>query len=388
MPLRAPRKAIEELRAYDAAAPTAALIMAANESPFTLPGELLDKLQSGIRDFAYRNYPDPLASGLRAKLAAQNGVEPGNILIGNGGDELLLDTLLAWGGPGRSVLIFPPTFSMYEIYAHTLETKVVKIFRDPDSFAVDIDAAAARLSRGDIDLCFIDTPNNPSGVLTAQDDLLRLLEASDALIFVDEAYFEFCGVTALAFLERYENLVILRTFSKAFSLAGLRLGYALARPEVIATLTRVRMPYSVNAFSQWAGELVADEPSAFEGALALIRSERARLARALDACAGVLRVWPSAANYLLFKVANAHAVWRGLLDGAGVYIRDFSAAPGLEDCLRVTVGSPEQNDRFLHALTSVLSGTDKEPGAVSHVVAEEPDAVSHVGHPTKADREG
>jgi len=298
-----------------------------------------------------------LATSLREKLASQVGVAPENILLGNGGDELLLDLLLAWGGPGRSVLIFPPTFSMYGIYAHTLETQVVKIPRDSGSFALDVDAAAARLSQGDVDLCFVDTPNNPSGTLTREEDIVRLLEASDALIFVDEAYFEFSGVTVLPLLERFDNLVILRTFSKAFSLAGLRLGYALARPEVIATLTKVRMPYSVNAFSQWAGELVVEERSAFEPALRLIRSERERLYSALDALGGV-QVWPSQANYLLFRVAEAHEVWRRLLDDDGIYVRDFSSAPGLTDCLRVTVGSPEQNGRFLQALADRMgSGT-------------------------------
>ena len=354
MTVRPPRAAILDLQAYDGAMPPSDLVLAANESPFTLPEPLLARLQSGIRDFTYRCYPDPLARSLREKLAAANGVAPESILLGNGGDELLLDTLLAWGGPGRRVLVFPPTFSMYGIYAHTLETEVVELCRDPETFSIDVDTAAARLSQGDIDLCFVDTPNNPSGALTSEEDIVRLLEASDALIFVDEAYFEFSGVTALPLLERFDNLVILHTFSKAFSLAGLRLGYVMARPEVIATLAKVRMPYSVSAFSQWVGALVVEEQAAFEPTLQLLRSERERLFQALDALEGV-QVWPSQANYLLFRVAGAHVVWQRLLDDFGIYIRDFSSAPGLTDCLRVTVGSPEQNDRFLQALADKIT---------------------------------
>ena len=362
--VRPPRAAIADLRAYDGAVPPSDLVLAANESPFTLPEPLLEQLQSGVRDFAYRRYPDPLATTLREKLAAQSGVAPENVLVGNGGDELLLDLLLAWGGPGRGLLIFPPTFSMYALYARLLETRVTELPRDPETFAIDIGGAARLLSGGDVDLCFVDTPNNPSGALTAGEALVRLLQASDALIIVDEAYFEFSGVTAAPLLERFDNLAILRTFSKAYSLAGLRLGYLLACPEVIATLTRVRMPYSVNAFSQWVGELVTGQRAAFEPALETLRGERERLYQELDALEGV-RVWPSRANYLLFRVTGAHALWQRLLDEDGVLLRDFSASPGTPDCLRVTVGAPEQNTRFLQALRDKLTPRDKTtPGVL------------------------
>ncbi|MCL2324106.1 MAG: histidinol dehydrogenase, partial [Actinomycetia bacterium] len=353
---RSPRPAVDALRPYEAdVAREACLVMSANESPFTLPEPLLARLEATVRDFAYRRYPDPLASTLREKLARQYGIAPDSVLVGNGADELLLDLMLAWGGPGRRVLLFPPTFSMYGIYARTLETTVSEIDRDPETFAPDIDAAVGLLAQGDVDLCIIDTPNNPSGALTAQADLIRLLEASDALIVVDEAYCEFCGETALPLLERYPNLVILRTFSKAFSLAGLRLGFALAAPEVTATLAKVRMPYSVNAFSQWAGELATDERAAFEPGLEQLRSERERLYAALAALPGV-RVWPSAANYLLLRVEGAGEVAQRLLDDHGVLVRDFSAGRGTRDCLRVTVGTPQDNDRFLDALAQTMKG--------------------------------
>jgi len=352
---RAPRTAVIDLQAYDGSMPDVELIMAANESPFTLPESVLTTVEAGVRDFAYRCYPDATATRLRELLAAHNGLAADQVLVGNGGDELLLDLIAAWGGPDRTMLQFPPTFSMYGVYAHLLETRIVDCPRDADSFALDTQAAVARLRAGDVDLCFVDTPNNPSGTLTAEADIKALLEASDALVVVDEAYCEFSGVTALPLLERYANLVILRTFSKAFSLAGLRLGYALACPEVIQTLMKVRMPYSVNAFSQWVGELAISEGAAFEPALKTLRAERERLYQTLAATDG-LRVWPSAANYLLLRVEGAHEVWRRLLDDHGIYIRDFSSASGLTDCLRVTVGTPEQNDRFIDALSQAMKG--------------------------------
>jgi len=349
MDLRLSREAVAGLKSYDARVPEADLYMAANESPYTLPGAVLAELESGMRDFAFRKYPDPTATRLRGLIAAQQGVEPECVLLGNGGDELLFDLVLAWGGPGRTMLNFPPTFSMYEVYGSLLETKLLSVARDRQTFELDEAGAIEALASGNVDICFVANPNNPSGTMTDPDFLLKMLEASDAIIVVDEAYFDFSGKTVVGYLEKYPNLVILRTFSKAFSLAGLRLGYVMAHPEVIATLEKVRMPYSVNAFTQWVGELTVTYQDSFASSIESIKTERDRLFKSLEELREVT-VWPSGANYLLFRLPNAHLVWQRLLDEHRIYIRDFSRAPGLDDCLRVTVGTPEQNQTFLRAL--------------------------------------
>jgi len=361
--LRSPRQALEGLVPYSGKMPAGKLILAANESPFNLPEDVRDILQVTAADFSFNRYPDPLAQDLREKIAGAHDVSADCVLLGNGGDELLLDIMLAWGGPNgaaqRKMLQFTPTFSMYEIYAHALETEVVNLPRSTEDFSIDIAAATTRLQQGDIDLCILDNPNNPSGNLTDLADVLTLAQASDALFVVDEAYFEFSERSMLEYLEQLPNLVILRTFSKAFSMAGLRLGYVLAHPQVVDMLTRVRMPYSVNAFTQMAATVVMDLRTKFNYNISVITKQRDLLYAELSNMDGV-EVWPSAANYLLFRVARSADIWQRLLDSHNIYIRNFSSAPGLEDCLRVTVGNDRQNEMFVAALRESIAALDNE----------------------------
>jgi len=354
------RKALEQLKPYSGEMPESKLILAANESSYNLPKALREEIAAGVVDFPYNRYPDPLGQSLRKKIAEAQAVPVESVLIGNGGDELLLDIVLAWGGAGRTMLQFTPTFSMYRIYAEMLETEVISIPRNADDYAIGQDGVK-RLAEGDIDLCFLDNPNNPSGQLLSQEEMCTLIEASNALCVVDEAYFEFSGQSMLSYLENYPNMVILRTFSKAYSLAGLRLGYVLAHPEVIDMLARVRMPYSVNAFSQCAGELVVGNLAEFDQPISDIIRERSWLFDALQDTPN-LKVWPSKANYLLFRLEGAGAIWQRLLDKHDIYIRDFSSASGLEECLRVTVGTREENQRFVAALRESIAHLSKEGG--------------------------
>ncbi len=212
---------------YDAKEVKAEVNLASNEHPLNLPGEIITKLKSRLGDFKFNRYPDPTAHELRRMIAEANGLESENVLVGNGGDELIFDLLLAWGGPGRKILDMPPTFSMYGIDAQVTGTEVVRIPRLAD-FSIDEAAVLERASQGDIDIVVVANPNNPTGGLCNESFLIDLLKATDAIVMVDEAYFEFSRHTMRPHMSRYPNLVLLRTFSKAFSLAGLRVGYLLA----------------------------------------------------------------------------------------------------------------------------------------------------------------
>jgi histidinol-phosphate aminotransferase len=293
-----------------------------------------------------------MSGKLRQLIADANGLEAGNVLVGNGGDELIFDLLLAWGGPGRKLLNMPPTFAMYEIDAAVTGTELVSIPRRPD-FSVDEAAVLERLKVGDIDAVFVSHPNNPTGNLQHETFLIDVLNATDALVLVDEAYFEFSRHTMRPHMQRHHNLVILRTFSKAFSLAALRVGYLLAHEDVITELTKVRQPYSVDRFSQWVAAMVFRERVVFESQISDLIRQRDVIQHGLDQLSGVV-VYPSEANFVLFRVEHAAAVWRDLLHGHGVLVRDLSRAPYLEDCLRVSVGSPEENARFLRAMEEIL----------------------------------
>ncbi|MBE0476980.1 MAG: histidinol-phosphate transaminase [Coriobacteriia bacterium] len=351
--LRPPRTDLAELVPYDAKDVRAEVVLASNENPHDLPGEITDKIADRLRAVGFNRYPDPLANGLRDLIAEANGLERGNVLVGNGGDELILDLLLAWGGPGRTLLDMPPTFTMYAIDARVTGTRLLAVPRRED-FSVDADAALERLAGGDADIVVVSHPNNPTGTLTPETVLIDILNATDALVLVDEAYFEFSRHTMRPHMERHPNLVILRTFSKAFSLAGLRVGYLLAHEDVVRELTKVRQPYSVDRFSQSVASMVFRERAGFEAGVREIIRNREVLLHGLSSLPGVT-VFPTEANFVLFRVEHASALWRDLLHGHSVLIRDFSRSAGLADCLRVTVGTQEENERFLKAVEAVLA---------------------------------
>jgi histidinol-phosphate aminotransferase len=352
--MRPSRPELDELTPYDAKEIKAQVILASNENPNNLPSEILTKLSARLPEFRFNRYPDPTAHELRRLIGDANGLDPENVLVGNGGDELIFDMLLAWGGPGRKILDMPPTFSMYGIDAQVTGTEVVSIPRSPADFSVDQQAVLARVAEGDIDIVVVANPNNPTGGLTDESFLIDLLHSTDALVMVDEAYFEFSRQTMRQHMTRCENLVILRTFSKAFSLAGLRVGYLLAHPDVVSEFMKVRQPYSVDSFSQWVASHVFRERMVFETAIRDIVRGRDHVIGGLSMLPEVT-VYPSEANFVLFRVEHAGALWRDLLHNHSVLVRDFSRAPGLEDCLRVTIGTEEENRRFLSAMEDCLA---------------------------------
>ncbi len=351
--VRDPREELAGLIPYDAKDVRVDVMLASNENPANLPAEVLDKIAARVKEFPFNRYPDPLANGLRTLIAEANGLERGNVLIGNGGDELIFDLLLAWGGPGRKMLDFPPTFTMYGIDAEVTGTARVVQPRD-EEFNIDAQALLSRLGDGDVDVVMISHPNNPTGTLTPETLLIDVLNATDALVLVDEAYFEFSRHTMRPHMSRHPNLVILRTFSKAFSLAGMRVGYLLGHEDVVRELTKVRQPYSVDSFSQMVASVVFRERQVFEAGVQEIVRNRDTLMHGLREMTGVIP-FPSEANFILFRVDHAPAVWRDLLHNHSILVRDFSRTPGLEDCLRVTVGTAEQNERFLKAMDEILT---------------------------------
>jgi histidinol-phosphate aminotransferase len=366
---RDPRAELESLVPYDAKDVRAEVVLASNENPANLPSEIIAKLAGRLAEFPFNRYPDPIAHDLRKLIGEANGLDPDNVLVGNGGDELIFDLLLAWGGPGRKILDMPPTFSMYQIDAATTGTEVVRIPRKAD-FSIDTVAVIDRVKQGDIDIVIVANPNNPTGGLTDESFLIELLESTDGIVMVDEAYFEFSRHTMRPHMMRHRNLVLLRTFSKAFSMAGLRIGYLLGCADVVRELMKVRQPYSVDSFSQWVASTVFRERMVFEQGISDIMRGRDRLMHGLGLLPGV-EVFPTEANFVLFRVEHASAVWRDLLHSHSVLIRDFSRSPGLENCLRVTVGTHDENERFLSAMEELLASRQ---------------AADHFGENVKANR--
>lgn len=327
--------------------------LSANENTYPLPEGVRACIDAALAATPLNRYPDPMSNDLRDELAARHGVARENICVGNGGDELLFNFLFAFGGPGRTLLNCPPCFSEYEFFASLAQTDVVNVWRDEDTFALDADGVLS--AAASCDLVILTSPNNPTGDLAPLDLVDAVCRACPGLVMVDEAYIEFSvpGSSAHGLLTEHDNLIILHTLSKAFGEAGIRCGYVVAAPDVIEVFGAVRQIYSVNVLTQAAALAAARERAAFEPVVDEIRSERARMQAALEQLGGV-RVWPSEGNFLLVRAEGASRIRERLRDEYSILVRDFSYAPGLADCLRITVGTPEENDAVLAALSELL----------------------------------
>jgi histidinol-phosphate aminotransferase len=327
----------------------------ANENPYDFPAEVLAGLFAGVNGQTFNRYPDPLAGELRADLARYVGARPEEVLVGNGSDELILNLFLAFA-TGGSVAIATPTFSMYGVHARIAGAVPVAVPRRAGDFAVDTPAHISRARAPEVRVTVLCSPNNPTGNSTPPEEVAELAAAARGLVVVDEAYGEFGGRSCLPLLADHPNLVVLKSFSKSFGLAGLRVGYLVARPEVVAQVLKVKQPFNVNTFSQMAARAVLRHLPLFCERIAAIRREREVLRVAMAEIPGVT-VYPSEANFLLFRTPlPAEQVHQGLVR-RGVLVRLLDG-PDLPGHLRVTVGRPEENRVFLAALREVLAAGD------------------------------
>jgi len=337
----------------------------ANESPFALGealrGELAAEFARSLADVELHRYPDPTARELRGLLARDLGVAEEQILIANGSDEAIQLLQMVVAGPGASLAIPVPTFAMYAIGARAMGIRVAEVPLGED-FALDAARFLDTLRRERPRLVFLAWPNNPTGNLFDPGAVQAILEACagrdcHALVVVDEAYVHYSGRSFLPRLGEFPNLVVLRTLSK-IGLAGIRLGILIANTDVVREVNKVRMPYNVNALSQAAARVVLAHGDIVAQWAAVIVKERERVLAAVGAMPGV-RAFPSQANFVLIRTRRpGDAVCADLLS-RGIVVRNFSRAPHLADCLRVTIGAPEENDAFLDALAATLGpGSD------------------------------
>jgi histidinol-phosphate aminotransferase len=320
----------------------------ANESAWANPAD---------RDAGNRRYPDPQPPTLRAALASLYACAPDQVLLGRGSDEAIDLLLRALCEPGRdAIVITPPVFGMYAVCARLQNARIVEVplREDAAGLVTDIDAVVEAALSQMAKLVFLCSPGNPSGAALPLAQIERAAERlhGRALLVVDEAYGEFSDVpSASTLLARHANLAVLRTLSKAHALAAARIGCVIADPALIAVLRRCQAPYPIPApCTQLALAALQAEPLRQTAArVAEIRRERERMSAALAALPGVRRVYPSQGNFLLLRFDDAEGAFRALL-AAGVVVRDQRAAPTLGDALRITLGTPEQNQRVLGAL--------------------------------------
>lgn len=335
------KKEVSRLRAYNAKDIPCRVKLDANESPYGF-GEAL----KGALQIQTNRYPDPEAKTLKKLLAKDLGIQPANILQGNGSDELIYCLVATFGGP----VLFPvPTFSMYGIISQALGEQAVSIPLDRD-FDLDLDKVLSAIRKKRPKLIFLSSPNNPTGNCFSSEKILKIIETSKGIVVVDEAYQPFASEQGfLPLLRDYRNLVIMRTLSK-IGLAALRIGFLVADTAIIEEVNKVRLPFNVNSLSQSVAAGALKNKKKFSSAITSIMSERDRLFNEMEQMKEI-KPYPSEANFILFRVKNPARLYVELLK-KGVLVRNINDV--IKGCLRVTVGTPEENRIFLSALKKSL----------------------------------
>lgn len=355
-PFLAPRDDLRALEGYHSPQVDVAVRLNTNESPYPPPPAFLDEWIAALRDVRYHRYPDRAARQLRTALGARLAQPPQRIFCANGSNEVLQTLLLTYGGQGRAAAMFEPTYALHAHISRITGTSVVEGERGSD-FVVDPDAAAALIARERPAVTFLCSPNNPTGTVEPRATVEALVDrvaGQGGLLVVDEAYGEFADWSAVELVDESRPLAVVRTYSKVWSMAAVRLGFCVAPEWMVAELEKVVLPYHLSAPTQLAGTLALAHNDEMDDRVARLRSERERVAAALAAVERVTP-YPSGANFVLFRFdGDGHELWEALL-ARGVLVRDFSRWPRLAECLRVTIGTPEENDAFLAALCEVVT---------------------------------
>ena len=346
------RDEILALKPYLVPDATGMVKLDAMENPYPLPPELRGRIARLVEHAALNRYPDPSAPALKERLRRAFGVPEGiEVLLGNGSDELIQVLALAGARPGAAVLGVEPSFVMFRRIATYAGARYVGMDLRED-FSLDIERLLSEIERQAPALIFIAYPNNPTGNLFDAGMIERVIEAAPGLVVIDEAYHGFAGQSFLPRLAGYPNLLVMRTLSK-LGLAGLRLGVLLGAPRWIRQLDKLRLPYNVSTLTQLIAAVVLEYGSVLTEQATAIKLERARLLAELRRVPGVT-TYPSDANFILFRVSHAERAFDGL-KRRGVLIKSLHGSHRLlADCLRVTVGTPDENTAFLTALTQTL----------------------------------
>jgi histidinol-phosphate aminotransferase len=344
------RSQVRKLPGYHLDQPQHRIKLNQNESPYDLPSALKKRILARLDKVPWNRYPTPYADTLRAKLGRKLKWNPAGILVANG-SNVLTQALVATMAVGGKVAAPDPSFSLYELYGRLFNNRMIKVRLRPD-FSLDAERFERALKKERPDLTFIPNPNAPTGNLFEMESLKKLVTAAPGFIVIDEAYYPFSGETLLPFLKRNPKLVLLRTFSKAFSLGGVRVGYLVGHPTVVREIRKVLPPFCLNALSALVTESVLDSPQYTDKIVREITKEREKIFGILEKLEGITP-FPSDANFILFRARKAKAIYKGLLK-AGILIRDVSDGAPLKNCLRVTVGTPKENQAFVKAIKKLV----------------------------------
>jgi histidinol-phosphate aminotransferase len=323
-----------------------------NEAPEPPPAAFTERLADELRNVEWHRYPDRAATELRSAIAEFHGVGPDHVFAANGSNEVLQTLCLTYGGSGRSAAVFEPTYALHSHIARITGTRVV-VGERTDDFGLDLAEVARVVGTARPEITFLCSPNNPTGLVESEETVRAVLEIASGLVIVDEAYGQFSPWSALTLVSDDRPLVITRTYSKTWSMAAARLGYLIGPAWLVEQLDKVVLPYHLDVVKQIAGRLALDYRAEMDARVAALVEERGRLTTRLADLP--LDVWPSGANFLLVRPTTVAGdeLWQQLLERS-VLVRNFASWPRLEGCLRITVGTPEEDDALLTALEEIL----------------------------------
>lgn len=343
---------IKELTPYTPVSGNYPIRLDANESFFTPPPEILEEFKQAVAEVSFNRYPDPYARTLCKKFAEFYGINPKCVTAGNGSDELISVLFSAFVQKGDRILVTAPDFSMYKFYAHLAECHPI-VYAKNEDFSINFESLAATANRDNAKMIILSNPCNPTSVGFDMDQIRRLLISTDTLVVLDEAYMDFYDQSMLAKADRYPNLIVLRTCSKAIGMAALRLGFAVANETLTHAIQSVKSPYNVNALSQAVGSVLLGHPEFLRGAIEKIKQSRDDLyhmmVRLQNEYVGRIRVIKPDTNFVMVWMENAGSIYNSLLDD-GIVVRNIG------EFLRITAGTPEENEAVVKALSGYLSG--------------------------------
>jgi histidinol-phosphate aminotransferase len=344
------KEKVQSLKAYHVENIDCEIKLHANENSFPLPPEILKQFEEVFKSTELNRYPDPDCGSLKQTLAKRLDVESENLAIGNGSDELIQILLQVFCDPGETVGFPDPTFAMYSIIAQGMGLKSqTHPLDDQWDFKAEpfLDTMKASQAR----IVFLSYPNNPTGNCFSAPEVQKVIENFSGIVVLDEAYHDFAGKSFLSELPKHNNLIILRSLSK-IGLAALRVGYAVADPVIINQIDKVRLPYNSNALSQKLTERLLNHFAPVQKQLDALIKERNGMIRELSKFKS-LTVFPSDANFVLFREQDANALFKQLME-SGILVRNLSGHPRLKNCLRVTIGTPDENKAFLEKMTHII----------------------------------
>lgn len=348
------RPEIQALSAYHVPDSSGYVKLDAMENPYRWPDELTAKWLDLIKQSELNRYPDPAAQSLKSRIySSLNIPNSAELILGNGSDELIQMIMMAVSGPDRTVISVEPSFVMYQMIATFLGMPYVGVPLKED-FSLDLDAMLSAIEQHQPAVIFVAYPNNPTGNLFDEQSLDKIITSTEALVVIDEAYYAFADKTYADKLNQYENLLVMRTVSK-MGLAGLRLGYLAGAKNLIDEIDKVRLPYNINVLTQLSAEFALDNVEELNQQTDQIKQDRESLVSEMKAIEGV-EVFPTRANFILFRTTTKPAddVFVSLKQQKVLIKNLLKASTTLHNCLRVTVGLPDENEKFLSALKVAL----------------------------------